>query len=463
MATVTELVTKFSFVGSLNPLKNFRSGLAGATIGTAKMAAGLAVAAGSALAFGNAIAQSLKPLNVLSKQSGVTVGNIQKLEFAALSTGANIGSLEMALESLSQQVNQTALTGQGTLVERLGLGAEDLENSETALFGAIRAMNDMGFDRRQRLAIAEELGLDASLIGLLESSNHELQRMSKIADDIGFITPEQSKAVEEYTNLTATLGLSFKRLGEQLGVSLLPALNETAESMFSIVRSVAPALKRAFGVISFGIVTATDFIKDHIGFLTVLGGTLLAVTAGPILLAAALALIPVALKAILIAPFLLVLQDLHVAFNDGKSVIGDWVEKMTGIDLTKAGSAIKDLAGDIRNILGDAFDYVIEKIEGLFGWIGKLGKIIGEDLAESRISDLQSTGQLPTGNEEFLTYRARKALESRNSGGGSNTTNNVTVEVNTNKESVADAAVGGVYKRYGSGTLEAEQNRRSGR
>ena len=95
MAVVNEVVTKFSFKGSLEPLAKFNAGLKSTIKQSALMATALAGATTGAAAWASKQLEGVATMRNFARAQGVGVEALQKLRYAATQDG---GTAEDAQE-----------------------------------------------------------------------------------------------------------------------------------------------------------------------------------------------------------------------------------------------------------------------------------------------------------------------------------------------------------------------------
>jgi len=169
MAVVNELVTKFTFKGSLKPLKDFQSGLKDSIIGLAKYGAG-AIAAASATALwansvlrgseSNSVLRGSESLVRLSQDTDLSIKKLQQYQFIAAQNGVTTDSFTQSIKTLSEKIGEAATTGSDDF-NRLGISVRDAN-------GNIRTTDDIlkditrsfrGLSQAQQISFAQKLGI----------------------------------------------------------------------------------------------------------------------------------------------------------------------------------------------------------------------------------------------------------------------------------------------------------------
>lgn len=361
MAEVTELVTKFSFKGSLAPLSKFKTGLGSAT---RKLSIFATATFGSITAlnlFANSVFQSIDPIAQLSRQTGVGVEAIQELGYAAEVNGGSFEAMNKSIAGLNQRIGEAVALGTGegvAIFEKYGISLKDASGqAKTAdvVFDDLRKkIVALDLSQRQVGSIANKLGLDPSSVQLLMKSSEEMATLRDRAKELGTLTKEQIDATADYNDTLTTMKRAFNGVRNELAVSFLPRMQKVAESFTkfiiqnkelilligkSLVTSIT-GLSRAFSNI---IGLFATFIKSMASSKA--GIAILTVAVGGLVIAFA----PLTTTVLLIAGLVLLIDDLIVMFKGGESVIGGFMEKLLEIESVKKGFQwLIDLIRDIK-------------------------------------------------------------------------------------------------------------------
>lgn len=213
-----------------------------------------------------ALKQFAKQIDELAKASGrlgLTVNELQSLQFAAGQTGVSSEELTKGLERFSRSVGETA-NGVGIAVrsfEALGVSVFDasgqLKPTQAVLDDVADALKQVG-DPAERVRIAFDLfgRSGVKLINTLKNGSGELQKLQNNFNSITVeLTGEQAKAVEAANDGFDRLGKTFSSFGEQITASVLPALQNFAEfltvgTLKAIVATIKGVRTLANGYIS---------------------------------------------------------------------------------------------------------------------------------------------------------------------------------------------------------------------
>lgn len=194
------------------------------------------VALGATLALKNFSSQ-IDELAKASGRLGLTVNELQSLQFAAGQTGVSSEELTKGLERFSRSVGETA-NGVGIAVrsfEALGVSVFDasgqLKPTQAVLDDVADALSEIG-DPAERVRIAFDLfgRSGVKLINTLKNGSGELQKLQNNFNSITVqLTGEQAKAVEAANDGFDRLGKTFSSFGQQITAAVLPALQKFAE------------------------------------------------------------------------------------------------------------------------------------------------------------------------------------------------------------------------------------------
>ena len=195
-------------------------------------------------------ATQIDDLAKASSRLGITVNELQSLQFAASQTGASSEELEKGLTRFSRSISE-ASSGIGT-----GLRAfEALGVTVTDTAGNLRPTNELLSEVSDRLATIESpadrvrIAFDlfgrsgVNLVNALQNGSGEL---TKLRGEFNAVTMEltgpQAKAVEEANDRFDKLGRILGSIGQQITSTLLPVLAKVGEF---IVVNILKALSGA--------------------------------------------------------------------------------------------------------------------------------------------------------------------------------------------------------------------------
>jgi len=217
------------------------------------------------LAAGVALKQFATQIDDLAKASsrlGLTVNELQSLQFAASQTGASAEELEKGLTRFSRAISE-ASTGIGTGLrsfEALGITVTDAQNN-------LRPTSELLDEVSDRLAQIESpadrvrIAFDlfgrsgVNLVNTLQNGSAEVEKLQGKFNDLTLtLTDDQAKAVEEANDLFDALGRTFSSFGQQITAFVLPPLANFAKLLTQkIVLGFAVAIDGARDFVNFFI------------------------------------------------------------------------------------------------------------------------------------------------------------------------------------------------------------------
>ncbi len=195
-------------------------------------------------------ATQIDDLAKASSRLGITVNELQSLQFAASQTGASSEELEKGLTRFSRSISE-ASSGIGT-----GLRAfEALGVTVTDAAGGLRPTNELLSEVSDRLATIESpadrvrIAFDlfgrsgVNLVNTLQNGSGELTKLRAEFNAVTMeLTGPQAKAVEEANDRFDKLGRILGSIGQQITSTLLPVLAKVGEF---VVVNILKALNAA--------------------------------------------------------------------------------------------------------------------------------------------------------------------------------------------------------------------------
>jgi hypothetical protein len=441
MAQVTELITAFKFEGSTKPLESFNQSLGkSATLLLGASTALLAAGAGIAT-FAKATLQGIDSQLQLADSIGVTIEQIQKLGFAAESSGSSAQDLESSLVGLTDKAGEAALKGSEAF-NRLGINVRksngEVKKADQLLLEISDQFKGLNLSVAEQSKLLSELGINKNLAKLLGSSRRDIRALMKEAKGFGIVSEENARRIEEFNTELYQSSFAFDSLKKLISIGLLPQLKSMNDSFqgflktnqdvivngiqkfFKGIGALVDAFKRVGGAIG-------DLIDKTIGFKA----ALIAVTALIIKFNSALLLNPIVLITGLIVGLVAVVDDLVVAFQGGKSIIGDFFKSVFNVSIVEAFTKAIDFLKDSLKSLIEFFDPLVEGFNNTIDRVAKVGKFLGID---SLFNNLGS------GLDNLITGGQSSNV--------SNSTNqDVTININTSDPVVAGEVASQALKR----------------
>lgn len=472
MAVVSELVTRFSFIGSLKPQADFNSNL-GKGLGLLAKFSGAIVAGASAMfAWNTSVLAGLDPMIQLSRETGVAIDKLQELGYVASVNGSNAGALQASISALSKTIGDAARwTGPGIEgFQRLGISIRDtngqLKTADVIMMEMQRQFKALNLSTLEQRSIAQSLGIDPSLIQMMGLTSDRMSELQRKARSLGVINKEQADDADAFNSSLTTLRFGMSGISNMIAVGFAPQMRRLTDSFVSF-------LEANQDLIINGLRFLGEFMNSFIGLLDrtmpLIFGIIAAFALWKIsaiglggVLAAAFA--PVYLITAAIVALILIIDDLVTAFRGGESVIANFF-KQFDIDI---GQILRDIdeifapaniaknffiaTGMIKTAFVDAFDFVSDQFFSLGDKITQLWtnviasiKAMAVDILPAWAVDLLRTsasvaGSVVDAGAGFLNYigegldSVRGVLnntlpQSQTVGGGvQNTTSSTTIQ-----------------------------------
>jgi len=426
MAVVTELVTVFSFKGSLGKLDRFRGGvksslklLSGFAVGTAAAASGLVALTSASLKSADAVGQ-------LSKETGDSVELLQQYGFAASVSASSTDALNSSVSNLSAKIGEAAQNGSEEF-SRLGI---NMRNSNGEVKTSLQVIEDLrtrfkqlGLSLQEQRKFTDALGIDKSLLQLLNKTSSEMALLKKRASDIGVLTKEETQRAIDYNDSLTVLRFGSKALQQQFSLALVPEMKRLAEWFTDLTSGSDTLIKDGFkniisvaGGVVDAIIRVSSFISDVID--VTIGWK---VAIGLIVAAVLTILSPLQLIIAGIVAVIAVVDDLIVAFRGGKSVIRDFFLEFLGWDITPF---LKRFVQSFRNVITMIKNMFVE----LFGFVGR---------GFNQIADFFGFG----GSAQSPTTLQPMASHSRGGGNQTSISQDVRINVETNDPELAGRSI----------------------
>lgn len=271
MAT-TELVTRFSFIGSLQPLQKLNQGLDVGIASIAKLGAGLGIGAVALNGFNLSLVDQIDQQNDLAITLGVSIQALQEWGYVATLSGSSAQAYESSIGGLSQAIGDTAndVGRAKAIFEKMGISVKDATGKVKSADIVMEELRQKlkGLEKTEKISILSKLGIDRSMLQMLESSDESINKLRLQARALGITTDEEKEKVAEYKDSMDTLGFAFTALATKLQIALTPALKKMADNFVTLFENGTIS-----GIINwlkdFGIATYKT-IDDIVGFDNVL-------------------------------------------------------------------------------------------------------------------------------------------------------------------------------------------------
>ena len=376
MAVVNEVVTRFSFQGDLRPQREFNTGLDSSIKLLAGVAAGITAASGAMFAWANSVFNTIDPMVQLSRETGVALESIQELGYAASVNGSSLDAVSASVREMTKRIGEFEQLGTGPakeVVENLGISFRDANGEIKAADQVMLELTDTmaGMRESERMNVLDKLGIDPSMIQLLSLTSEEVEGLRARAQRLGVVTQEQGDAVASYNDSLTTLRFGMQGIQNMVAVGFAPMMGDLVDRFVNL-------LEANQDLIMNGLNWLGEVVASTMGMLERMWPIFAAVAAGFAIAKVAaigfggvmkIILSPMALWTAAIVGIIgaiLIVDDLIVAFQGGKSVIADFFESFFGIDIRPALQAIVAVVEETVALVIEVFSPAVDAIKSMF-------------------------------------------------------------------------------------------------
>lgn len=419
---------------SLDGVSQKADSVAKATRGLSTAAAGLGIAIAGAAVKSAAYADDL---NTLSKQTGISTEDLQKMKFAADEIDVSVDDIAGSTAKLRRAMASDS-SASAEAFSRIGVSVRDssgqLRDSSTVFYEVLEGLSRVG-NETERDALAMELfGRNADqLAGIIDDGGAQLKALGEEAENLGLILDQDTldamnKVNDQIDRLKATAVASFAKAGANALEALSPIIEGVVtalSNLLNIIGNIPPEVLGAAAIIA-GIVASispiaglisniTGAVSSFLRFLPQIQSAFAAITsfaaANPtVLIIAGI----VALVAAIIANWDKIKPILDAVWNKVKEVfdkIADIVK--SAIDKVKSIiEAVRDFFVGIWELIVDTakakintvIDFINKAIEAVNNFTSKInnsgiGKFFGINIGQiSTIPALAGGGVLQNGS-----------------------------------------------------------------
>jgi len=333
-----ELLVALGFDYDEEGLKEFQKELDSTLNLVKKLATVLVAGTTAVVGFTIATTRASDEQGKLANEIGISVGQLDALQFAQERAGGTSDGLSSSLQQLSVRIGEAA-RGTGSGLEAFGLlGIQiakangELKDTDEILLEVSNRFDQ--FSKSQQLEIADKLGLRDS-IRLLQIGSDGIQELVAEAELLGTTTREDARLAEEFQDSLVDIWRVIKQVSRVIARSLVPNLEDLADDFTEwwkinrdIIEQRIPEFieKAAFAIKILTAATVGFIAVKFITTLTILLTLMRALTGATLLMNAAMLLLP-ALIAVVLTAIALLAQDAKVFFEGGESFIGNMLQK----------------------------------------------------------------------------------------------------------------------------------------
>lgn len=448
MAAVNELVTKFSFKGSLAPLKNLQGGLKTSIVSLGKYGAALGAVATATAVWADQTLKGAETLVRLSQDTDISIKRLQELQSIAAANGVTADDFINSIETLSDKIGEAATQGSEDF-NRLGVSIRDangqIRSSEDVLLDLNKSFQ--GLSQVQQINFANKLGIDQKLITAFNKSDEELAKLTERASKFGLVTEQQTKELDKYYASIETLRFGFTAVSRQVALKFAPVLQGLSDNVTNFLADFGTTFATVFAEFIDGIGNLLGFIDDLIESTIGWKATIIAIGAAVAIAFPVVAIVG-AITAILVA-----IEDLITAFNGGKSIIADFFKDFLGIDIVPFLEDIVDAFNatidDIKNAFVNVSDFIFSVIDDILAFIQPVIDGIKTITSFEGVGDFFSSLN-PFGDDEKEVQQMQPLTSPnnvQNTSTNNTMTNDIKIEVKSNDPEAAGQAVSSALNR----------------
>lgn len=308
--------------------------------------------------------KSADDLNTLSKQTGISTGELQKMQYASDLVDVSVDDITGAMKRLKTKIDPSnkSLQALGVTVTNAD---GSLRSTTDVFYDALDALSKIGNEtERDKMAMALFGKSADQLAGIVDDGGAALKEYGKQAEDLGVIMSQDTLDALNKTNDTIgqlkanTLG-TLAQVGADVATVLGPALQSAAEFIAGItakLRELTPeqtaTILKIVGIVAAigPVVSIGGKLIFGIGKLITILGTVIGVLGGPL---------TIAIGAVVAAGVLIYKNWDKIKEKAGQ--LKDWIsEKWAGIKnaVSTATNAIKEYTsqrlGEIKKAYEDA-------------------------------------------------------------------------------------------------------------
>lgn len=246
----------------------------------AKWGAAIVAGAGAAgtglFALAQKAAGTTDRIDKLSQKIGLSRQGFQEWEFILSQSGTDIEKLQMGFKTLTQRMDEVIRgTGRGAeYFNRLGVSVTDssgaLRTQEEVFEDVVRALQEMP-EGAEKARLATELFGRAGqeLMPLLNSASGSVDELKQKAHELGLVISDEAvDAGVVWTDTMDQLQRASDAVFTQIGVSVMPVLQQFAEWIISNMPTIQTVIQTAFEFMSTAVGWVVTAIQTVISYLS---------------------------------------------------------------------------------------------------------------------------------------------------------------------------------------------------
>jgi len=210
---------------------------------------------------------------------------------------------------------------------------------------------------------------------MMNKTGAEMATLRGEAQRLGVLTADQVKSAQDYNDALGALGFGMESVKRFIAVGLAPELTEMTKDFTDLLAAnkdwIINGIKATVGVLR----DMVDALIRVAPFIAAVGAAFLLAKVYTLGFAGSLALVfsPAILIAAGIAAVLVVLDDLIVAFQGGKSIIRDFFMEFLGFDIKPVLEGIVKVFNDVVGTIFDGAKIIFDAIEPMVPLLAVIG------------------------------------------------------------------------------------------
>ena len=261
---------------------------------------GAAAAIGGALVkLGYDAVQSADNLNTLSKQTGLSTDELQRMQYASELVDVSLSDITGALKKLKGKIDPSNAS-----LQRLGVNVENadgsLRDATDVFYDVLQALSEIENETERDQVAMDLFGKSAdSLAGIIDDGGAALRAYGDEAENLGLILDQDTLNALNDTNdtidkLKANLAGTAAKIGADVGTILAPLLEKAATLIGTItekLRKLTPeqqdTILKVVGIVAAiaPLLIVGGKLISGIGSIVSVIGTVVGVLGGPLTIA----------------------------------------------------------------------------------------------------------------------------------------------------------------------------------
>lgn len=399
-----------SFNVEAEAMKAKLDGVSGKAAEVAEKTKALSAAAGALLVtIGGAALKSAEwadDLNTLSKQTGISTEDLQKMQFAAAEVDVSVEDITGAMRKMTQAM---ASEGKQDVFAQLGVSVRDstgaMRDSSDVFYELLDHLSHVGNETERDQLAMELFGKSANeLAGIIDDGGASLRALGDEAANLGLILDQETldamnRVNDQVDRLKATAKADFMKAGAAALEALTPVIEKVIDAISRVLEfigNMSPQMIEVITVIA-AVVAAISPVAGIIAKITTAASTL--ITVFPALAGAleALPFVAIVAGAVLLYKALEALAEyIYKNWDKIKEKLETAKEFVVAIF-----EAIRDKVKEKINAVIDFINSAIEAVNNLIQKLNNslLGKFFGLNVRTiGTVPALASGGSLASGS-----------------------------------------------------------------